>query len=200
MKMLLQSGLALLFACSIVPAQATSGRNEISVWGGYSPDSTTAIKAFGRTPDTRFGLVALRYVRRFNNGSAVNLKYTADLIPVAVMNFPDLATLAVTRKTAYAIGVTPFGIQANFRPAKKYQPFVDLSGGFMYFNKQVPNALGTKFHFTAALGGGVEIRTKKNRAVTLGYKYYHVSNGQRGEINPGFDNNLFYIGYTFFSK
>ncbi len=189
----------LLFAVSI-SAQAVTNKNEFSIWGGFSPDSTTAIKAFGRTPDTRFGLAALRYARRFNNGHTVNLKYTADLIPVAVINFPDQSTLPTVRKTAYAIGITPFGIQANFRPAKKYQPFADLSGGFMYFNKQVPNDLGTKFHFTAALGGGVEVRLNEKRAVTVGYKYYHISNGQRGEINPGFDNNLFYVGYTFFSK
>ena len=41
---------------------------------------------------------------------------------------------------------------------------------------------------------------KEKRAVTVGYKYYHISNGDRGLQNPGFDNNVFYIGYTFFSK
>lgn len=188
----------LLFAAVCVTAQDTTAKNEFSVWGGFSPDSTTAIHAFGRTPYTRFGMAAVRYARLFNNSEAVNLKYTADIIPFAAINFPDL--VPESRKTAYAFGLTPLGIQANFRPRKKYRPFADLSGGFLYFNKQIPDALGTRFNFTASLGGGVEIGLDEKHAITVGYKYYHISNGQRGEINPGFDNNLFYVGYTFFSK
>ncbi|MFN3329310.1 MAG: hypothetical protein ACK419_00095 [Pyrinomonadaceae bacterium] len=34
----------------------------------------------------------------------------------------------------------------------------------------------------------------------FGYKYYHISNANRGLINPGFDNNIFFVGYRFFSK
>ena len=88
----------------------------------------------------------------------------------------------------------------NFRPRKKLQPFVEGSGGLLYFNKRTPNFIGTRFTFTADVGGGVEFNLNDKRAVTLGYKYYHISNGGRGIENPGFDNNLFYIGYTFFSK
>ena len=199
-KALLAAAVVLLFSTFVCAQAANDAKNEYSLWGGYSPDSTTAIKAFGRTPDTRFGIVAFRYSRRFNNGDKVNLKYTADVVPVAVLNFPDFLPVPPVRKTAYAFGVTPLGIQANFRPRKKYQPYGTLAGGFMWFNKQVPNVLGTKFHFTADIGGGLEIRVKERRAVSVGYKYYHISNGQRGQINPGFDNNVFYLGYTFFSN
>ena len=70
----------------------------------------------------------------------------------------------------------------------------------MYFGKQVPGPLGTRFQFTADIGGGIDIRLKNKRALTLGYKYFHISNGDRGAINPGIDNQVFYAGYTFFSK
>lgn len=200
MKRILLAAALMLLLTAFVCGQASDAKNEYSVWGGYSPDSNTFIKAFGRTPDTRFGIIAFRYSRRFNNGDKVNLKYTADVVPVAVLNFPDFLPVPAIRKTAYGIAITPIGIQANFRPRKKYQPYATLAGGFMYFNKQVPNELGTRFHFTADLGGGVEIKVREKKAVSIGYKYYHISNGQRGEINPGFDNNVFYLGYTFFSN
>ncbi len=70
----------------------------------------------------------------------------------------------------------------------------------LFFNKRTPNLVGTRFAFTADIGAGIEFRLKERRSVTVGYKYYHISNGDRGIENPGFDNNLFYIGYTFFSR
>lgn len=181
--------------------------NEYSIWGGYSPDSNTFITAFGRTANARFGIVAVRYARRFNTGNAVNLKYTADLIPAAILHYPDVeilqtvppSTQSVT-PTRYGFGIAPLGIQANFRPRKNIQPFVAASGGLLYFNQRILNSTGSRFAFTADVGGGVEFRIKENRAVTLGYKYYHISNGDRGIENPGFDNNLVYIGYTFYSN
>ncbi len=183
------------------------GKNEFSVWGGFSPDSNTFIRAFGRTPDARFGIVALRYARRFNNSDSFNLKYTADLVPAAFMNYHDAEivstvppALRLVRPTRYAFGAAPLGLQINFRPRKNVQPFLGASGGLLFFNKQTPNFTGTRFNFTADVGGGLEFRLNEERALTVGYKYYHISNADRGILNPGFDNNLFYVGYTFFSK
>lgn len=209
MKKTIVSAVLLLALALMIAAQddTETGKNEFTIWGGFSPDSSTVIKGTGRTPDARFGIVAFRYARRFNNNDTFNLKYTADFVPVAVLNYPDIEIAPTTpltvrrvRSTRYAFGIAPLGIQANFRPRKKYQPFIGASGGMLYFNKRTPNFVGTRFAFTADVGGGLEIKLKERRALTIGYKYYHISNGDRGLQNPGFDNNLFYIGYTFFSK
>jgi opacity protein-like surface antigen len=214
MKTFILSALLLMLSLASVSAQdATTddyetGKNEFSVWGGFSPDSSTLIKGTGRIEDARFGIVAVRYARRFNTGDTVNLKYTADVIPAAFLNYPDFDivptgntfTINETRPTRYALGVSPLGVQANFRPRKKIQPFIEATGGFLFFNKRTPNYFGTRFAFTADVGGGVEFKLKNKRAFTVGYKYFHISNGNRGIENPGFDNNLIYVGYTFFSK
>lgn len=203
----------LLLSLLAIPAFAQDeelGKNEFSVWGGYSPDSNTFLPT-GRIFDARLGIVAFRYARRFNFSDSVNVKYTADVVPAAFLNYPDLIvggptcptclpTISSERPTHYGFGVAPLGGQVNFRPRKKYQPFIGTSGGFLYLNKRTPNFVGTRFQFTADVGGGVEIRLKDKKALTLGYKYYHISNGNRGIVNPGFDNNLFYVGYTFFSN
>jgi hypothetical protein len=193
-------------ALTVTAQTDEAGKNELSVWGGGSPDSTSFI---GKTQDARFGIIAVRYARRFNNNDTVNLRYTADFVPASVLSFPFFQAVQTgantfrvdrIRRKVYAYGIAPLGLQANFRPRKKVQPFVGASGGFLYFRESIPGFTGTRFNFTAEAGGGVDFRMRKGRAVTVGYKYYHISNGYRGVENPGFDNNLFYVGYRFLSK
>lgn len=210
-NLILAASLLLMLGAGAFAQDNELGKNEFSIWGGYSPDSNTAIKGTGRTPDARFGIVAVRYARRFNFSDKFNVKYTADFVPAAFLNYPDykvsgptcptcFPVFSATRPTRYAWGATPLGGQVNFRPRKKYQPFIEATGGFLFMNNRTPNYVGTHFQYTADVGGGVEIRMKDKKAVTLGYKYYHISNGNRGIQNPGYDNNLIYVGYTFFSK
>lgn len=216
-NLFVKAALCLLFifglAVGATAQIAAAGKNEFGIWGGVSPDSSTVF-SFGRTADARYGTIGVRYARRFNNSDAVNLKYTVDVIPIAVLNYPDLAAVPVPvfvpvgggvpvlqierkRRTVYGFGAAPLGLQANFRPSRKVQPFVNVSGGFLYFNKRVPQSTGTRFALTADVGGGVEFILKNKRSVTVGYKYLHISNANRGIENPGFDNNLFYVGYSF---
>ncbi len=206
MKIILSVLICLFLALPFAAQTDEAGKNELSVWGGFSPDSSTIITGTGRTPDARFGIIAVRYARRFNNNSKVNLKYTLDLVPVAILSNPDFRVIQTSpntfridefRRKSYAFGIIPVGLQINFRPRKKVQPFVEGSGGFVYFNKLIPNDLGKKFTFTADVGAGAEFVLKSGRSVTLGYKYFHLSNGNRGVQNPGIDNNLIYVGYTF---
>src|SRR5262245_8817563 len=122
----------LLLVLIPLSVQAQNEKHEFMVWGGFSPDSNVL---FGQTHDARFGIIALRYSRRFNTSDKVNLKYTADFVPAAFLSFPDLFSFPTVRKTAYAFGVAPLGLQANFRPRKTYQPFVGVAGGFLHFDE-----------------------------------------------------------------
>ena len=36
----------------------------------------------------------------------------------------------------------------------------------------------------------------QRRAITLGYKFLHISNGFTSAVNPGVDNNVFYAGFS----
>lgn len=184
------------------------GKNEFSVWGGFSPDTTTALN-IGTSVDARYVTTGFRYARRFDNGDKVNLKYTADIIPFSNLSFlrteavqiaPNGFQLQTVRHNSSAFGFVPLGIQANFRPKKRIKPFANAGGGILFFNDSIPNDLGRKTNFIVEVGGGLEVGLKNNKAITFGYKLTHISNAYRGQINPGYDNNLFYFGYTFFSK
>lgn len=189
------------------------GMNEFGVWGGASFDSPTLI---GSSENARFGLVAFRYARVLVAGNSVALKYTVDAVPLALLSYerfrfvpqanPNVFQLVQARQSARAVGLTPIGFQLNFRRHQRVQPFAGTSGGFLYFTQPVPdersslepNQRGAHFNFTADFGGGVQVLTKERRAYTFGYKYHHLSNGYRAPINPGFDSNLFYFGFSIF--
>lgn len=53
-----------------------------------------------------------------------------------------------------------------------------------------------RFNFTYDFGGGVQIVKESGRAITIGYKYNHISNGYHSSINPGVDVQMIYVGYS----
>jgi hypothetical protein len=173
--------------------------NEFGFWGGGSLSSPTLI---GKTEGTRFGLLAFRYARVLARGDSLALKYTLDAVPVAVMSFPSFDPSAASprevRRKITGAGLSPVGFQLNFRRRERVQPFAQGSGGFLYFGERIPDERGAQFNFTADFGGGVEWKTGARRAWTAGYRYHHVSNGYRADVNPGFDSNLFYVGFSIF--
>jgi len=179
--------------------------NEFGVWGGGSFGAPTLI---GKTEGTRLGLVGLRYARVLARGDSLALKYTIDAFPVALLSFPVAELVEAPppftsvvrreRRNITGAGLSPVGFQLNFRRRERVQPFAQASGGFLYFGERVPDARGAQFNFTGDFGGGVQWKTGARRAWTVGYRYQHVSNGYRAPLNPGFDSNLFYVGFSIF--
>lgn len=186
-------------------------KNELSIQGGFAPFGKSI---YGGARRSSFGFAALRYTRHLIGSENVALKYTFDVIPLAVINYdrepvvetsPGTFVTQRNRQTAYAIGLTPIGFQLNFRRQKKVQPFLSASAGLLRFSKTIPddrsavfsNRFGRQFNYTLAGGGGVEFATSNAKSFTVGFKFHHISNASTGNINPGFDQNLFYFGYTF---
>jgi hypothetical protein len=176
--------------------------NEFGVWGGGSFSTPTLI---GKTEETRLAIVALRYARVIARGDSLSLKYTIDAVPVARLWFPMFEQAAPPaggvlkrRRRATGAGLSPVGFQLNFRRRERVQPFVQTSGGFLYFGARIPDERGARFNFAGDFGGGVQWKTSQRRAWTFGYRYQHISNGYRAQANPGFDSNLFYVGFSIF--
>ncbi len=186
-------------------------KNELAVWGGFAPDIP---RLFSGSRKSTFGEVGFRYSRRIATTENLALKYQIDVIPLAIINYrverlirlsPTVLDYNRDRQTAYAAGLTPVSFQLNFRRKTKIQPFLSAAAGLLMFNKSLPddrsalrpNQRGRQFNFTLAGGGGVEFDADKERSYTVGFKFHHISNASTGNINPGFDQNLFYFGYTF---
>jgi hypothetical protein len=190
---------------------AFNKKNEFAVWGGFAPDVP---RLFSGSRRSTFGEIGLRYSRRIATTENLALKYQIDVIPLAILNYrverliqasPTTLGYNRDRERAYAAGLTPVNFQLNFRRRSKIQPFLTAEAGLLIFGKKIPddrsplrpNQVGRRLNFTLAGGGGVEFLTDDARSYTVGFKFHHISNASTGNINPGFDQNLFYFGYTF---
>jgi hypothetical protein len=177
--------------------------NEFGVWGGISFNATTLI---GKTPDARFGNIGLRYGRVLKTSKTVAFEWTIDAIPVAVLSNSRFIVVpsgsgfvfTQTRKSVYGFGAAPIGLKFNFRRNRRVQPFGQATGGFLYFNEQVPVDGAARFNFTFDFSGGVQIINSSRRAFTIGYKYQHISNGYRANFNPGVDVQMIFAGFSMF--
>jgi hypothetical protein len=182
------------------------GDNEFGFWGGFSPKATTIFEGLreDEADDRKFFIGALRYGRTLAANESLALQYTFDAVPVAVATGTIVSRTTVggvdtfQRETAYGAGITPLGLQLDFANGSKVHPFVHVNGGFLYFNKPVPIEDSGQFAFVGEAGGGVRIFTSERRAVSVGVRFHHISNGDRAGSNRGLNQFVIYAGFSIF--
>ena len=106
-------------------------------------------------------------------------------------------TVTCGRRWTIGEAISPVGMQWNFLPRKKIQPFFSGHGGYMYSTQPIPQFQAGSFNFTFDLGAGVELFRSKTRSIRAEYRYHHISNHETATENPGIDNGLFQVTYSF---
>jgi hypothetical protein len=188
------------------PYTLKKGDNEFGFWAGGSFAATTA---FGGLTDAeadnrKFFIAAFRYGRTLHANDSIAVQYTLDAIPIAVAtgNISSVTTVGpittFTRDTAYGAGITPLGLQLDFANGSKVHPFIHVNGGLLVFNQSVPLPDAGSLALVGETGGGVRIFTSDRRAVTLGVKFHHISNGDRAGSNRGLNQFIIYGGFSIF--
>lgn len=193
-------------ASSDAPYRLKKGDNELGFWAGFSPKATTIFAGLheDEAADRKFFIAAFRYGRTLVANEHVALQYTLDAIPVAVATGVIVSRTTAggvttfRRETAYGIGLTPAALQLDFANGSKVHPFIHVNGGFLGFNKSMPIEDSGKFAFVGEAGGGVRIFTSERRAVSLGVRFHHISNGNRSGANRGLNQFVFYAGFSVF--
>lgn len=111
---------------------------------------------------------------------------------------------------AVGIGVSP-GFKLYWNRSRAVRPYLAGAVGTLLFGSDVPVNGAGRLSLTIEYGGGIMFNTRSGHAVTLGYKFHHLSNGTRPEnsnpnipdsgplgthprANPGLDANVIYIG------
>jgi len=186
--------------------------NALSVWGGGSFATSTLL---GNIQQAQLGLLGLRYERLLlprppHNSTTLSgptLTYTVDVLPVVRLSTSSTAidptppdsppALREQDVETYGAGLSPAGLRLTFRPAKRVQPFLASSTGLLYFGERVPSERGKQFNFMFDVGAGVRVVLTPDFRLSAGYRYYHLSNGFRGQTNPGVDANLLHFGISF---
>ncbi|MBS1795604.1 MAG: acyloxyacyl hydrolase [Acidobacteria bacterium] len=159
-------------------------------------------------------LASLRFGRVFGVRGPVAYEYLFGVTPLAVFTKNEVRNPAyrsaqetpgvapTVRQTTWGVGVQPLNFRFIFRHRHRYKPFAEVGAGIMLTSRSMPVPRGTAFNLTGDFGGGVQFFTSESRAVSIGYKYFHLSNGNiGGKINnPGYNANVFYVSYSFFHR
>ena len=173
------------------------GVHEFGAWWGLSLISG---HIWGYAKDVKYMPIDLSYSYLLYPGSKFNFRYAPELTALAMLDEPQAGThdMFNQRKRTYGSGVSPVGFRASFFPQSKVQPFLSTDGGFIYFTDRVLSPQGSQFMYTIDFGGGLQIFRKQRQAVTIGYRYQHLSNSNISLHNPGTDTNVFYVAVSRF--
>lgn len=171
-----------------------TAKNEFSFWAGFAFDS---YRLWGKMPDAKIRSAGVRYNRKLVYKKNLVLEYNTSASLYSKYSYPSSLD-GNSRTSLSGFGMSPLGFQINFAGDKDVQPFINTAAGFMLLNKRFPDIRGKKMNFTFGAGGGIEILLSESVSLSAGIKYYHLSNGDRGEINPGIDSNMYYTTITIF--
>jgi hypothetical protein len=164
------------------------GAHEWQVWtgGGYSVPGGTANTGVWNA-GARYGWILTQpHGPGFLKG---RFEYVLDATPVFVV--------FQKTNTAYGAGFSPLGLKWDFATRGKVVPYLELNGGTLFTNKNVP--AGTNdVNFTSAGAFGVHL-LGKNYAWSVEARYLHISNAGLATPNPGINTVQVRIGVGRFS-
>ncbi len=187
-----------LFAQTKDAGSFDKGTHEWSVWAGGSPNSP---QVFGSVKDRKLTIVGLRHGWVFAATKNTAWEFISDIVPYSMVYQPTSVRIGSPRAqlAVRGRGGSPFGLKVNFNRQNKIKPFVNVSGGYMIFEKGTPvEVLGaTRWNFTFEFGGGIQIPVSERTAFSVGYKLHHFSNARFTNVNPGMDSNVIYAGFSF---
>jgi hypothetical protein len=173
------------------------GTHELGAWWGLSLISG---HIWGTVGDVKYMPIDVRYSYRLLLNDHWSLRYSPEITALAMIDWPTPQGAAPLnlRKRSYGSGVSPEGFQADFYPRSRVQPFLSNNAGFIYFADKVFSTQGSQMMYVVDFGAGINIFRKERQAVTIGYRYQHISNANIAMHNPGTDANTFYVGVSRF--
>lgn len=157
--------------------------HEFSLWGGYAYDSHSLI---GETDDVTLGVGGGRYNLRLLRWRRHLLEYSAEVSVITRYSWPHNGR----QRQLGGIGISPLGLQFNFNSHRAFQPYLRSTGGLMFLEAPFPDHRGTRVNFTFGVGGGAEWQFTDFSSLSVGYYFFHLSNGETGSVNPGIDSSL----------
>ena len=174
------------------PARAQNGPevdgNEIELWtaGGHGTN--------GRTQHTGVWTAGVRYgwVLTDPHGPGFlrgRFEYAVEAVPVVVVFQPT--------NTAYGAAVNPVALIWNFDTHGRIVPYIDLDGGALFTNTQVPPGT-SRINFTTSGGLGLHFLTGKT-TWSADMRLVHISNASLVAQNPGINILELRLGLGWFT-
>jgi lipid A 3-O-deacylase len=174
MKLALAAVLCFCSAFTLAQARPEDGGRELQIWsgGGHS--------VAGGRGGTSVWNVGLRYgwILTRPHGPGIlkgRFEYAVDAIPVFMVFQPA--------NTAFGGGVDPLNLKWNFATRGSIMPYLELSGGTLFTNREVPSGTSTVNFTTCAALGIHLLGDERNWSMEL--RYMHISNAGLTVPNPG---------------
>lgn len=168
--------------------------------GAHSPAGYN----WGTTPDRNHLFVGVHFATPVLRAGRFSLMYAPNATPfVMISNNPRykwVTTNGIQRKVesgrgpVFGAGLSPFGLQGEFRGTKSVDFYSMAALGGAWFSDMMPQDGAKRFNFSIEFGGGAYLFTNRTHAVQLGYKFHHLSNMYTARQNPGVDGHVFYLG------
>jgi Lipid A 3-O-deacylase (PagL) len=176
-------------------------RHDFQFFAGYSPATSTLI---GTATDRRLIVAGFSYSYACWTWKSLTLSYTAAVLPAAIMLEPSETLYNFFPRSSpahavYGFAVAPLGFTLEIAPARRIHPFAETMEGIIASTEPIPENLpdASGLNFLFDLGGGVRWRIGPRQAISIGYRFLHISNAGTTSFNPGVDNNVIYLGYSF---
>ncbi len=147
-------------------------------------------RALGATQRHDFGLLTFQYGRVFTGvkgsegWSAGNWELLIEAF-VGEQHSPSHATLA---------GITPV-FRYNFATGSSWVPYLEGGAGGTWSEIR-DGDLSSDFEFNLLWGGGTRWYATPRTALSIGYRWMHVSNLGLSQPNKGVDAHVFLLGFS----
>jgi hypothetical protein len=100
--------------------------------------------------------------------------------------------------TAYGFGLNPMALKWNFETRGRVVPYLELGGGTLFTDHQVPTGT-SRLNFTSGAALGMHIlRNRFNWSIEL--RYMHISNADLATLNPGINTVQLRLGVGLFTR
>jgi len=167
-----------------LPVAPEQGGHEIEVWagGGHSvPGGRGNISAFNA--GARYGwILTAPHLPSFLRG---RFEYAVDAVPLFIVFQPANA--------AFGAGFDPLVLKWNFERHGRLSPYLELTGGTLFTNHDVPYGTNNA-NFTDQAAFGVHILGPRDN-VSLELRYMHISNAGLAVPNPGTNTVQVRLGF-----
>ncbi|MEO8648778.1 MAG: acyloxyacyl hydrolase [Acidobacteriota bacterium] len=199
---------------SAAPADNENAATEVG-WklerGAKEPTFFSGRKEYD-TDGRKLAMTSFRFGRVIGTAKGVTWEYYFEIIPTAFAMKNEVKNPAyisdedtpderpTKRSATYGLGIEPVGLRFVFLPNRRLKPYAQAGAGFIFTRKPIPVPQSPNYNFIGDLGGGMMYSLRRRQTVSFGYRYFHISNMNIGEINPGYNASVFYVGFSRFYK
>ena len=186
----------------------------VGVWTGAAKNSPFGTRHGERHRD--YYMTGLRVGRTMHTSPRLAFDYFVDVVPlvrstnnpvkysqlVSCTTIPPSTVLVCSSSelmetaTAHGYAFTPIGLQMRAWRAQPVELVVGASFGAVMYNQRVPDPGEKRLNFMGDITLGIQVRTDLGGSLIAGVRQNHTSNASTGEVNPGLDSRVLYVGVT----